>query len=172
MKPGKIKYTITGLLIATGFWFLDSAIHFFLYGENQFDMVPRDINELWMRAAIIFLVTGFGIFIDISLNRMHKLQDERNQLHLKLQETLTLLLGGFVSICCTCKKVRIPDNGRNGGETWDTVESYISHHSNIQFSHGYCPECEKKLSREIDERISRRQSEAPTMPMRLVKQNT
>jgi hypothetical protein len=172
MKPKKIKYTLIGLLIAVGFWFLDSAIHFFLYGEYQFELVPRDLNELWMRTAILFLVTGFGIYIDISISRMKKVLDERDQLHLKLQETLTLLLGGFVSICCECKKVRLPDKGGKGNETWDSIESYISHHSKIQFSHGYCPECERKFSREIDERISRHQSEALSVPLRLVKQNT
>ncbi|MEW6599887.1 MAG: hypothetical protein AB1499_02865, partial [Nitrospirota bacterium] len=57
-------------------------------------------------------------------------------------------------------------------ETWDSIESYIAHHSKIQFSHGYCPECEQKLSKEIDERISRRSVTAPAVPLKIAHQNT
>ncbi|MEW6602212.1 MAG: hypothetical protein AB1499_14660, partial [Nitrospirota bacterium] len=102
MKLEKIKYTVIGFTVAAGFWFLDSGVHFLLYGESRFELVPGDFNELWMRTAILILISGFGIFTDISVGRLRKLQDDRNQLHLKLQETLTLLLGGFVSICCSC----------------------------------------------------------------------
>ncbi|MGE4403062.1 MAG: hypothetical protein AB7F61_15445 [Desulfobulbus sp.] len=52
---------------------------------------------------------------------------------------------GLVPICATCKQIR-DDSGY-----WHGVETYISEHSRAEFSHGICPECEKKMYEELDE---------------------
>ncbi len=47
---------------------------------------------------------------------------------------------GMIPICCSCKKIR-DDKGY-----WNQIESYIHEHSEeVEFSHGICPECQKKL---------------------------
>ncbi len=48
-------------------------------------------------------------------------------------------LQGLVPICSYCKKIR---NDRN---YWQQLESYLSDHSEAQFSHGICPECYEKF---------------------------
>ena len=48
-------------------------------------------------------------------------------------------LSGFLPICVSCKKIR-DDKG-----FWNQVEAYISEHSEVEFSHGICPDCMKKL---------------------------
>jgi len=48
-------------------------------------------------------------------------------------------LQGLLPICSYCKKIR-KDQGY-----WEQVESYISDHSEAQFSHGICPECYDKF---------------------------
>ena len=48
-------------------------------------------------------------------------------------------LSGLLPICASCKKIR-DDKGY-----WHQVESYISSHSEAEFTHGICPECAKKL---------------------------
>ena len=48
-------------------------------------------------------------------------------------------LSGLLSICAYCKKVR-DDKGH-----WSQIESYISNYAETKFSHGFCPECSKKL---------------------------
>jgi DNA-binding response OmpR family regulator len=53
-------------------------------------------------------------------------------------------LTGMLPICCYCKKIR-DDEGY-----WSQVESYISKHSEAVFSHGMCPDCEKKAYAELD----------------------
>jgi GAF domain-containing protein len=45
------------------------------------------------------------------------------------------LLRGIVPICCHCKKIK----GTEG--EWDEVETFVSRHSEAQFSHSYCPTC-------------------------------
>jgi hypothetical protein len=48
-------------------------------------------------------------------------------------------LQGLFPICSYCKKIR------NDGNYWQQLESYISDHSEAQFSHGICPECYEKI---------------------------
>ncbi len=48
-------------------------------------------------------------------------------------------LRGIVPICSSCKSIR--DNQGN----WKPIEHYIVRHSRVDFSHGICPECKKKL---------------------------
>ncbi|MFZ3048469.1 MAG: PAS domain S-box protein [Desulfatirhabdiaceae bacterium] len=53
-------------------------------------------------------------------------------------------LTGMLPICASCKQIR-DDKGY-----WKSVESYISEHSEAVFSHGICPECEKKMYEDLD----------------------
>lgn len=151
MKDRKLRYSFSGLIIAVIYWFFDSSIHYFFYEEAKFEFIPSSSNELWMRSAIFILVVGFGIYVDISVNRMKKLYDERLQLQLKLDQTLTKLLGGFVSICFVCKKVAPVEEPVDNQGSWENIDSYISKHSDMKFSHGYCPVCIAKVQEEIEE---------------------
>ena len=59
-------------------------------------------------------------------------------------------LQGLIPICSYCKRIR------SEGNDWEQLESYISEHSNAQFSHGICPPCLSAAYAEIDD--------APTTP--------
>lgn len=49
------------------------------------------------------------------------------------------LLRRFLPICANCKKIR------NDEGNWENVEEYIQKHSEVDFTHTICPECQKKL---------------------------
>lgn len=68
-------------------------------------------------------------------------ETEREKLIGQLQEALASVktLRGLLPICASCKSIR-DDRGY-----WNRIETYISSHSQAEFSHGLCPECEKKL---------------------------
>ena len=51
-------------------------------------------------------------------------------------------LQGFIPICAQCKKVRDVKG------YWRQVEEYIRENSEAEFTHSYCPECERELLRE------------------------
>jgi DNA-binding NtrC family response regulator len=70
-----------------------------------------------------------------------KMETEREALVHELKEALAKvkLLSGFLPICSLCKKIR-DDKGY-----WQQIESYISEHSDAEFSHGLCEECAKKF---------------------------
>lgn len=66
----KRKYTIITFIIALVFWFIDTSIHYFVYNEPQFEFVPDDFNELWMRTVIVLLTIFFGIYADSSIKKL------------------------------------------------------------------------------------------------------
>jgi hypothetical protein len=68
-------------------------------------------------------------------------EDERDRLILELREALShvKLLSGLLPISASCKKIR------NDKGYWEQMEKYITEHSEVDFSHGICPECAEKL---------------------------
>jgi PAS domain S-box-containing protein len=82
--------------------------------------------------------TVFGVVQDVTARK--KIEDEREALILQLQSAIEHIrtLKGILPICASCKKVR-DDQGY-----WEQVEAYVSRHTDVQFSHGICPECIKK----------------------------
>jgi len=62
----KYKYSIAALVMALVFWFFDSSIHYFVYAENEFEFLPSNINELWMRSLVVILMVFFGFYADWS----------------------------------------------------------------------------------------------------------
>jgi hypothetical protein len=72
--------------------------------------------------------------------------EEHKQTESELQETLKKVrtLTGLLPICSSCKKIR-DDKGY-----WNQLESYITKHSQAEFSHGICPECVKKFYPDLD----------------------
>jgi hypothetical protein len=57
-------FSVVAFFIAFVFWFLDTSIHYLVYREPQFELIPDDFNELWMRIVIVLLIILFGIFAD------------------------------------------------------------------------------------------------------------
>ncbi|RKX27104.1 MAG: response regulator [Candidatus Zixiibacteriota bacterium] len=57
-----------------------------------------------------------------------------------LEESLAHIkqLQGCLPICAWCKKIR------DGEDYWNNVEDYLLAHSEVDFSHGICPDCLEK----------------------------
>lgn len=66
----KKMFTIAACVTALVFWFFDSTVHHFLYKEPEFEFIPNDYNELWMRMVIVLLIMLFGVFSDYFINRI------------------------------------------------------------------------------------------------------
>ncbi len=75
-------------------------------------------------AGSLFIVFVFVLHFHIELQ---KAQDE------------VKILSGFLPICATCKQIR-DDKG-----FWTQVESYITNHSEAEFTHAICPDCSEQL---------------------------
>jgi PAS domain S-box-containing protein len=70
----------------------------------------------------------------------HELLEEKNRLIEELTSAAAEIttLQGIIPICMYCKKIR-DDEGY-----WHQVENYVGRRLKTQFSHGLCPECQKK----------------------------
>ena len=79
--------------------------------------------------------------------RMVKLQRSLTARVTELEEALAHVqrLQGLLPICSYCKKVR------NEANYWEQVDSYLSSHSDLDFTHSICPVCTEKMMKELEE---------------------
>ncbi len=75
------------------------------------------------------------------ISERRRAEAEREKLIIELKEAIAHVkrLSGLLPLCASCKKIR-DDKGY-----WQQVEVYIQDHSEANFSHGLCPECQLKL---------------------------
>ncbi len=120
----------------------------------EFQLQHREGRTIWVEATIAFYrdddgrpLGVVGVARDVTARK--QAEEEREELITTLQHTLAEVktLSGLLPICANCKKVR-DDTGY-----WQQIESYVSQHSQAQFSHGICPDCLKKLYPEEYERM-------------------
>jgi phosphoserine phosphatase RsbU/P len=71
------------------------------------------------------------------INLQGSLAERVRDLELALRQVKQLR--GLLPICMYCKRIR------NDGDYWQQVETYISDHTEAEFSHGICPECYEKV---------------------------
>ena len=84
------------------------------------------------------------LFVLHDITEQVKTARERERIIAELSQALVQIktLQGLLPICCSCKKIRNDDG------YWQQLESYIQEHAGVTFSHGLCPECERKLYNE------------------------
>lgn len=101
-------------------------------GANDYLTKPFHREELRVRV-------GVGV-------QMLALQKALAERVAELEEALSQVnqLQGMLPICSYCKKVRDDQN------YWQKVEHYISDHTDVQFSHGICPDCYERVIREFE----------------------
>lgn len=92
-------------------------------GADDYISKPFDREELRARVQV-------GVRL---VELQWKLAERVDDLTHALQQVKHLQ--GLLPICSYCKKIRGDNN------YWQQVESYISQHSEAQFSHGICPDC-------------------------------
>jgi len=95
------------------------------------------------------MASVLGELAAISLLNSHYI-DMLNEKTESLERALAQIrtLRGLLPICSHCKSIR-DDKG-----FWTKVEAYISEHVDVQFSHGLCPDCLRKLYPEHAEKIA------------------
>jgi hypothetical protein len=120
-------------------------------------MAGKVLHHLFVELWNLLMHLGFFFVYSVVLSLVKTDLDERKKLVEELRKALSEVkqLSGILPICASCKQIR-DDEGY-----WKQIESYISDHSEAQFSHGICPECVKKLYPEQYERVIGKQQENP-----------
>jgi CheY-like chemotaxis protein len=96
-------------------------------GADDYMGKPFDHDELRARLIVAMRV--------VELRR--RLADRIGELEAALGRVKQL--HGLLPICAYCRKIR---DDRN---YWQRVEEYVSAHSDVQFSHGICPQCYEQV---------------------------
>jgi two-component system cell cycle sensor histidine kinase/response regulator CckA len=106
-----------------------------LTGHDDDDLAVEAVKK----GAQDYLVKGKvdGSLVVRSIRYAIERQKLLTQIEQSAKEIKTLR--GFLPICAACKKIR-DDQGY-----WTQIETYISRHSDAEFSHGLCPDCALRL---------------------------
>ncbi len=126
-----------------------------LYGKKLLFSIIIDVTERLLTeklkkeeerklllTLIVILVLSFFFIIFIVIYFLERkkyikeLEEKNEKLEKANHEIKTLQ--GIIPICSICKKIRT-DEGY-----WQSVENYITNHSEALFSHSICPDCAKK----------------------------
>ena len=103
----------------------------------------------------------------LTLHSLQKILEQKNeQLQTKNNEleaalARVKLLSGMLPICANCKKIR-DDEGY-----WQSVEVYIRDHSEVNFSHGICPDCMQALYPDLSQKLEQRRQDILSVLTRL-----
>jgi two-component system, response regulator PdtaR len=108
-------------------------------GVGAYLLKPPRIEEI--ERALIIAAARFA-----DLTELRRLNNE-----LKIALDNVKVLGGLLPICASCKKIR------NDKGYWEAVEGYFSKHTEVQFSHGICPECIEKFYPEFRSKTSKKE---------------
>ncbi|MBJ6749424.1 ABC transporter substrate-binding protein [Geomonas anaerohicana] len=95
--------------------------------------------EILSTISVLLLLALTMSFVKL-INSRENLQAHRDALvqrNEELEQALSKVkvLEGIIPVCMYCKKVRKDE------QSWQQMESYISQHTEAQFSHGICPTC-------------------------------
>jgi PAS domain S-box-containing protein len=101
---------------------------------------------LWNATADLEHEVIYSVARDITEQK--RAEEERERLLQKLQGALSEVreLQAILPICSYCRNIR------DDKDYWQTVETYISHHTNTRFSHGICPSCYESIDVQLDGR--------------------
>ncbi len=87
-----LKFSIP---LALAYWFFDSVVHYFGYGELEFQIIPSDLNEFWMRSLIFILLLAFGVFADYHTNKIIEKDAEKHDVYMAMLGVTRHILNNF-----------------------------------------------------------------------------
>jgi len=105
---------------------------------------------LWLDAWNNLLRVGVFVSSTLLLSRLKGDMIREMKLNADLQAALAEVhqLSGLLPICAWCKRIR-DDEGN-----WQQIETYITVHSEADFTHGICPDCARKHQRQTLRKVS------------------
>ena len=117
-----------------------------MFVSKKRESVELQVKDRWLSVTVDPVIDskgniGSSVHIIRDITEKKKADEERERLIDQLSQALTEVkkLSGLLPICSLCKKIR-DDRGY-----WNQIEEYIREHSEAEFSHGFCPECAKKM---------------------------
>jgi hypothetical protein len=141
VEPG-LRPLTRGVALVFGAYCLVNGVRiveFFIGSHIETNFLESGLFDRWMLISyqLLWLLLTYSLVLMVN----QRLFLDREKLIRELQQASTQVkqLSGLLPICSFCKKIR-DDQG-----SWTRIETYIRHHSEADFSHSLCPECERKF---------------------------
>ena len=115
----------------------------------EWSFLSRSGKEIPVYMTLSRIDSPKGVFYVAAITDVTPLRDVEEKLKQADKEKQSALsdiqqLKRILPICSYCKKIRDEEGA------WNQLESYISHHSDIGFSHGICQACMEKNFGDLD----------------------
>ncbi|MGE3704423.1 MAG: response regulator transcription factor, partial [Vicinamibacterales bacterium] len=108
-------------------------------GADDYLVKPIDAGELRARVRV-------GLR---TMDLRDRLVRRAHQLETALAEVRQLR--SLLPTCSYCRRIRDDQDG------WQSLEEYVSHHTDTKFSHGFCPDCfARYVQPQLDTRLEGR----------------
>ncbi|MFC1745809.1 hypothetical protein ACFL35_17585 [Candidatus Riflebacteria bacterium] len=157
-----------GLWYTSKMGFISKSFYDYLVRpENVF--IPKFVNLVAATLVIIILLRKWlpeeeeeikkqEIYtknLELEIIKRKGIEVHKEKLISELKDALTNVktLKGLLPICAGCKKIR-DDKGY-----WNQIETYIGEHTDVDFSHGMCPDCMQEHYPEIWKEIEEEKNE-------------
>lgn len=103
--------------------------------QRELELVNRELRKraLALQEANLGLRRAEAEVLEWNIRLEERVRDRTKELEDALAQVKRLQ--GMLPICAWCKKVRDDE------DYWHSVEDYITRRTDVQFSHGICPEC-------------------------------
>ncbi len=136
--PNKMVLIVTGITALLSVLITSTALAIF---QGYIDLLGICIC---IAAPVLILPLPARLFFT-TLLRLKETEQELSAQNRQLENALREIktLSGFLPICSSCKNIR-DDEGY-----WKEIEQYISDHSDLQLTHGICPDCLDRLYPEL-----------------------
>ena len=145
----------SAVIMMTAYASLDSCVEALNVGAYAYIIKPMNLNQALIiiekafekqrlsseNSRLVTELKSANEKLEERVAELQSLQAEKLKLIDELQKALAEVktLSGILSICSGCKKIR--DEKGNCVQ----VESYVSNHVDVMFSHGMCPDCVAKF---------------------------
>lgn len=142
LQPGTYTFRVRAAN-ADGVWSDDEA-------NVTLTVLPAFWETVWFRALVLLSLVGIGAGV-MGL-RQYELARRNRELERRVEERVAHIkrLEGLLPICSSCKKIRTTPDDSQDPSAWMPIESYITHRTDADFSHGFCPDCATTLMNEAD----------------------
>ena len=93
----KRRFTLFAFVVAMIFWFLESLIHYLIFNEPQFEVIPGGANELWMRIVIVLLILISGLYVDFFIDKIIHKQLEVARMYSSISHSSQHILNNLIN---------------------------------------------------------------------------
>lgn len=114
------------------------------FNAGAIDYIGKPIKKIELRARVRSILK---LKEETDHRKEHERELEKTVLELQSALNEIKTLTGLLPMCSSCKKIR------NNKGYWEQVESYLTKRSDVEFTHGLCPDCTRQLYPEMADEL-------------------